>query len=93
MINQVPEIKRYKVMIFGETYTVATTDSEEQVKKAVGAVDELMHEISKRSGILEVKKIAVLVALHFALKKIENEQQVQVALQDLGGRVDQILGD
>lgn len=71
MITHVSDnIKKYKVSIFGETYSIISDEPEEQVFAVAQQVDYCMKDICNRSSIQDAKKIAVLTALQFASKNI-----------------------
>lgn len=67
-MNNINEIskKSYKVAIFDDIYSLVTDESEETVKAVAKQVDAYMKEIAAKAPMLDVKKIAVLVALRFA---------------------------
>ena len=53
------EAKRIDVLLYGETYSVISDESEEKVLEVARQVDELMRLISRRTGLSDLKKIAV----------------------------------
>lgn len=55
----------YKVVIFGDQYTVRTDVPSETVVRAAHLVDSIMKEIA-RAGTFDTKSIAVLAALRLA---------------------------
>jgi len=55
--------KKLKIEIFNEQYSLVSDEAEQDIIKAAQVVDELMREISEKSGICETQKIAVLAAL------------------------------
>ena len=67
-MNNINEIskKNYKVAIFDDVYSLVTDESEETVKAVAKQVDAYMKEIAAKAPMMDVKKIAVLVALRFA---------------------------
>ena len=75
------EKKRYKVTIFGQDYTLISSDPEEQVREAARLVDETMREIAGKSVSIDQQKIATLAALHMATSvvqaKVTAARQVQ----------------
>ena len=75
------EKKRYKVTIFGQEYTLISSEHEEQVREAARLVDETMQEIAGKSVAIDQQKIATLAALHMATSvvqaKVTAARQVQ----------------
>lgn len=69
------EAKRIEVLLYGESYSVISDESEEIVLEVAKQVDELMRLIGRRTGLTDVKKIAVLTALKLATsqRKLEEE--------------------
>ncbi len=69
------EAKRIEVLLYGESYSVISDESEEKVLEVAKQVDELMRLIARRTGLSDVKKIAVLAALKFATsqRKLEDD--------------------
>jgi len=59
-------LKKYKISIFGESYTVVSDESEEHLTSSAQRVDTLMRQIAEKSGISDSKRIAVLAALQCA---------------------------
>ncbi|HVX00800.1 MAG TPA: cell division protein ZapA, partial [Candidatus Babeliaceae bacterium] len=59
-------VKKYKLSIFGEAYTIVSDESEEILLKAAKQLDGLMREVSQKSQIADAKRIAVLAALQIA---------------------------
>jgi cell division protein ZapA (FtsZ GTPase activity inhibitor) len=64
------EKKRYRVIIFGQEYTLVSSEQEEQILEAARLVDTTMQEIAGKSAI-DQNKIAVLVALHMAINRVQ----------------------
>jgi cell division protein ZapA (FtsZ GTPase activity inhibitor) len=64
------------VSIFDETYSLVTDELETHLKEAARLVDEQMRAISK-SGIKDVQKIGVLVALQLASKYLKEQDLLQ----------------
>jgi cell division protein ZapA (FtsZ GTPase activity inhibitor) len=70
------EAKRIDVLLYGETYSVISDESEEKVLEVARQVDELMRLISRRTGLSDIKKIAVLTALKLATSQRKLEEEV-----------------
>ena len=71
------ENKKCVVTIFGDEYTLVTTESEKHVMESATSVDQLMKAIAKQAPSYEVKRVAVLAALRLASKVLELEQKLQ----------------
>jgi cell division protein ZapA (FtsZ GTPase activity inhibitor) len=59
-------LKKYKVPIFGESYSFVSDEPEESLVFSAQHVDELMKLIAEKSGISDQKRIAVLTAVQLA---------------------------
>jgi cell division protein ZapA len=67
--------KNCKVLIFGEEYSLISSESVEHVMKAAQLVDNLMRDIVSKSSGIEHKRAAVLVALRMASETLLLERQ------------------
>ena len=82
-------IKKYKVSIFGKSYSLVSDEAEEHIVASAQLVNVLMREISNSKQLADTTDVAVLVALQLAgeLKKLEasmeQENQKQSKLIDL----------
>lgn len=63
----------YKLLIFGDHYSIVSDESQAQITKAAAYVDVLMKEISSKAVHVDEKRIAVLVALQLASKVLALE--------------------
>lgn len=61
-------LKKYKVSIFGESYTLVSDEPEEHLVLAAQHVDELMRQLAEKTGLSDTKRIAVLASLQIACK-------------------------
>jgi len=68
--------KIYKVIIFGQEYSIATDESEEQVRKVADTVDKLMCTIAGKSALRDGNRVAVLAALRLASEVFNLEKQL-----------------
>ena len=71
------ENNSYKLLIFGDHYSVVSDESNAQITKAASMVDALMKEISSKASQVDEKRIAVLVALQMASKLLALESQIE----------------
>lgn len=92
------ESKKYKITIFGESYTLVSDEAEPHVAAAAHTVDDLMTKMAASLGSAglgpkDAKKIAVLAALQLSsdlhraqshLNLHESERQRLAALIDQG---------
>ena len=63
-------MEKINVNIFGDNYPLRV-ESRESTEQAAFEVDEIMQQFAGKAPDLEVKKFAVLAAIHFAEKKNE----------------------
>ena len=70
------EAKRIEVQLYGESYSIISDEPLETVLEVAKQVDESMRLISRRTGLSDIKKIAVLSALKFATKQCKLEADV-----------------
>lgn len=88
------EAKRFDIQLYGESYSIISDESEEKVDEIAKHVDDLMRSIAQRTGLSDVKKIAVLTALKLAtsLDKLEQASVgYEQACMKLAELVDQKL--
>ena len=76
--QRVDMIKKYKVSLFGETYTIISDEAEEHILRCVNQVDCLMRSITDSMNVTDGKKAAVLAALQLASKLHSTETQYQL---------------
>lgn len=69
------EAKKIEVLLYGESYSVISDEPEAKVLEIAKQVDELMRLIARRTGLSDVKKIAVLAALKLATGKYKLEEE------------------
>ncbi len=88
------ESKKYNVTILGEVYSLVSDESEDHVKQSAELVNTLMKEISGKSKLLDIKKVAVLAALCMASKTQHLETKLEQYMgkqEELGTLIDQVL--
>ena len=68
------EAKRIEVLLYGESYSVLSDEPEIKVLEIAKQVDELMRLIARRTGLSDVKKIAVLTVLKLATSQHKLEE-------------------
>ena len=71
------ELKKCKVVVFGETYSLVSDEPEHRVSVAAHEVDKLMRSVAERSGISDSRRIAVLAALQLAHRVKHLESVIQ----------------
>jgi cell division protein ZapA (FtsZ GTPase activity inhibitor) len=76
------EIKKLKINIFGQSYSISTDEQEDQIKNAAKRVDVLMNHISKSTGMSDGYKISVLAALQLADTLNKKEKELDLWLSD-----------
>lgn len=67
----------YKLLIFGDHYSVVSDESQSQLAHAASMIDSLMKEISTKVPHIDEKRVAVLAALQLASKIIALESQIE----------------
>lgn len=55
-----------KIVIFDESYSLTSDESEEQIVTIAQLVDTLMRKMAMQTGNVDAKKVAVLTALSLA---------------------------
>lgn len=69
----------YKLLIFGDYYSIVTDESQDQVSKAAALIDSQLKEIASKisPSSVDEKRIAVLVSLQMASKVLFLESQLE----------------
>ena len=67
----------YKLLIYGDHYSIVSDESQSQLAHAASMVDTLMNEISTKVPHIDAKRVAVLTALQLASKIIALESQIE----------------
>ncbi len=78
-------MEKINVNIFGDSYPLRV-ESRDSTEQAALEVDEIMQQFAGKAPDLEVKKFAVLAAIHFAEKKNE----LTVRLSSMEKKIDQL---
>jgi len=93
MANQV------KVKIFGQEFTIKGEDTAEYVEGLADFVDKKMREVAAASSVITSHKVAILTAINIAdelfrlrKEKEEAEAALRERVENLGGRLDRVLG-
>jgi cell division protein ZapA (FtsZ GTPase activity inhibitor) len=68
--------KSCKVTVFGDSYSLVTTESEDHIIRASQHVDTIMREIAHKAVHMDEKKVAVLAALRLASRLLQLEGEV-----------------
>ena len=84
------DAKRYQLNIFGELYTIISDESEAEILKAASYVNSLMKEISEKSGSVDSKKIAVLVALKLSKQVLTMEMDCKKLKEEESNLINKI---
>ena len=61
-----PPKQTVRVIIFNQTYSVATSGDARETEALAHEIDELMSSIARRAGNLDATRTAVLACLHLA---------------------------
>ncbi len=89
------ETKNYKILIFGDEYSLLSDESEQHITESAALVDSLMKEIANKVSIKDPKKVAVLAALQVASRfmKLEKDAVARETKEaDLVAKLDRFLG-
>ncbi len=84
------KIRKYKVSIFGESYNLASDESEEHISEVVQLVDNCMRDMSSKNSVVDPKRVAVLVALQCASKAVASRKMVEHASAETDRIIDLI---
>ena len=76
------EIKKLKVNIFGESYSISTDENEEDVQQAVEMVNTLIKDITAKTNFRDNFKVVVLVALQLASRLNKKSKQCDLWFSD-----------
>jgi len=74
------------VRIAGEEHTIRANVEPEYTKKCARLVDDRIHEIRAKSGLIESHKAAILAALSIADEFLQAQEDADRARQDAAAR-------
>lgn len=80
-----------KVVIFGEEYTVRSSDDTEYVLNVAEYVDKKMREIAAKNNSMSPNKIAILTALNLAGELFDLKRKSGEDLSEVDSRAKNIL--
>ncbi len=88
------DAKKYKITIFGDSFTIVTDESEEHIMHAALRVETQMKELAERLGATDVKRLAMLASFQIVSKllhlELYLEQENQLASK-LHAEIDKAL--
>ena len=67
----------YKLLIFGEHYSIVSDESSAQINKAAALLDSLLKEAASKLSQVDEKRIAILIALQMVNKALSLESQLE----------------
>lgn len=70
------QVRRFKVEIDGQTYTVIGRHSPEHMKAVVDTVEEQLNQIKEMMPSLSKEKAAILIALNAVSDQLEKQAQL-----------------
>ena len=76
-------LKKYKVTVLDESYSLLSDESEDHVKKAACIVDNIIKEIVTNSSSSDIKKIAILTAIKLASSMINMNTRTEQSVQNI----------
>jgi cell division protein ZapA (FtsZ GTPase activity inhibitor) len=95
-----PNTEAVRVTIFNQNYSLVASEEPGRIEQLAQKVDDLMSEISSRSGHIDATRAAVLACLHLAdqLDGVENQftalqHRVEDKAQQFSVLLDEALGD
>jgi cell division protein ZapA (FtsZ GTPase activity inhibitor) len=95
-----PNTEAVRVTIFNQNYSLVASEEPGRIEQLAQKVDDLMSEISSRSGHIDATRAAVLACLHLAdqLDGVENQftalqHRVEGKAQQFSVLLDEALGD
>lgn len=79
-----PSVKQvYRVTIFNQNLSIASSTSPSEFQHIADQVDLLMSKIASKSGIVDGTRVGVLAAMHLADHLHQNEQKLTVVQDEL----------
>ena len=84
------KVKKYKVSIFGESYTLSSDESEEHIAEVVRFLDTHMKDIAAKSQLTDGKQLAVLAALQCISKTLHTKNSLQLHQEYTDKLIDQV---
>lgn len=84
------EVESYRVVIFGDEYTIMSDEPEEHIIKSANYIHTLMQEIAQKAPRALPKNVAILAALQLASKVISAEDKVRKR-DELDSRVNSLI--
>ncbi len=95
-----PNTEAVRVTIFNQSYSLVASEEPGRIEILAQKVDELMTEISARSGHIDAMRAAVLACLHLAdqLDGVENrfsalKDRVEHKAQEFSLLLDEAIGE
>jgi cell division protein ZapA len=95
-----PNTEAVRVTIFNQSYSLVASEEPGRIEQLAQKVDDLMSEISSRSGHIDATRAAVLACLHLAdqLDGVENQfsalqHRVEDKAHEFSILLDEALGD
>jgi len=79
------------VRIYGEQYTVKSSDDPEYIQNVARLVDEKMREIASGGKVVATSKIAILAALNIAGDLFQAKKELDAGNGDAEKRVDNVI--
>jgi cell division protein ZapA len=78
------------VRIAGEEHTIRANVEPEYTRKCARLVDDRIHEIRAKSGLIEGHKAAILAALSIADEFLQAQEEARHAREEAAGRATQL---
>ena len=79
------------VRIAGEEHTIRANTEPEYTKKCAKVVDDRIHEIRSKSGLMEGHKAAILAALSIADEMFQAKEELALVRKEVASRATNLV--
>jgi len=79
------------VRIAGEEHTIRANTEPEYTKKCAKVVDDRIHEIRSKSGLMEGQKAAILAALSIADEMFQAQEELELVRKEVASRATNLV--
>ena len=69
-------LKKYKISIYGSSYTIVSDEPQELINEAARLIDTHMRDTANQAQVHDPKSLAILAALNAAVKSINAQNEV-----------------
>jgi cell division protein ZapA len=86
------EKQTVRVTILGQSYTLRAQGNPREVEELAQRVDELMHNIARKSPNADTTRVAVMSCLHLADKLTTLERELDGLKERIGRKTEEFAG-